>query len=70
MIQTYRTGWWLETHTHIGLCLGFSNTSHVDSLDRFIKSAVEKVKLDINNLMKQKNSKEEKLRIKYSNEFI
>ena len=24
----------------IGLCLGFSKTSHVESLDRFIKSVV------------------------------
>ena len=36
----------------IGFCLGFSNTSHVDSLDRFRKSVVKKVKLDINHLMK------------------
>ena len=44
----------------IGFCLGFSKTSHVESLDRFIKSMVEKVELEINNLMKQKHSKEEK----------
>ena len=31
----------------IGLCLGFSNTYHVDSLDRFIKSVVDKVKRNI-----------------------
>ena len=30
-----------------GLCLGFSNTSHVDSLDKFRKSVVDKVKFDI-----------------------
>ena len=53
-----------------GFCLGFSNTSHVDSLDRFRKSVVEKFKLDINILMKQKHSKEKKIKIKYANEFI
>ena len=30
-----------------GFCLGFSNTSHVESLDRFRKSVFDKVKLDI-----------------------
>ena len=30
-----------------GLYLGFSNTSHVDSLYRFRKSVVDKVKFDI-----------------------
>ena len=30
-----------------GLCLGFSNTSHVDSLDRSIKSVVDQVKIDV-----------------------
>ena len=38
--------------------IGFSNTSHVDSLDRFIKSVVEKVKIDICILQKGYNSKE------------
>ena len=38
----------------IGLCLGFSNTSHVESLYRFRKSVDNKVKLDIIILMKQK----------------
>ena len=41
----------------IVLCLGFSKTSHVDILYSFIKSVVEKVKLEINNLMKQKHLK-------------
>ena len=54
----------------IGLCLAFSKTSHVDSLDRFRKLVVEKVKLDINNLTKQKHSEKEKIKIKYANEFI
>ena len=31
----------------MGLCLVFSNTSHIDSLDRFRKSVVDKVKFDI-----------------------
>ena len=52
------------------LFLWFSNTSHTDSLDRFRKSVVEKVKLDINILRKQKHSEEQKMRTKYSNEFI
>ena len=30
-----------------GLCLEISNTSHVDILDRFIKSVVDKVKFYI-----------------------
>ena len=30
-----------------GLCLGFSNSSHVDSLVRFRKSVVHKVKTDL-----------------------
>ena len=33
-----------------GLCLGFSNTSHVDSLDRFIKAVVDRVEFDIHIL--------------------
>ena len=30
-----------------GLFLGFSNTSHVDSLDKFIKSAVDKFRTEV-----------------------
>ena len=30
-----------------GLCLGFSNTSYVESLDMFRKSVVDQVKLDM-----------------------
>ena len=30
-----------------GLCLGFSDTSHVDSLDRFINSVVGKFKTGV-----------------------
>ena len=33
-------------------CIGFSNTSHVDILDRFIRSVVDKVKSDIFLLQK------------------
>ena len=39
------------------LCVGFSNTSHVDSLDRFRTTVVYKVKLDTSILNKQKHSK-------------
>ena len=37
-----------------GLCLGFSNNSHVESLYRFRKSVVDKVKLDINNVLNRR----------------
>ena len=30
-----------------GLCLGHSNASHVDSLDRFRKSVVYEVRIDV-----------------------
>ena len=50
--------------------LGFLNTSNVDSLDRFRKTLVDKVKPDISISKKQNHSKEEKTRIKYANEFI
>ena len=36
-----------------GLCLGFSKTSHVDSLDKIRKSVVDTVKLDM--CIKKKN---------------
>ena len=52
------------------MCLVFSKISHVESLDGFRKSGADKVKLDINILMKQKNYKEEKTRIEYANKFI
>ena len=45
----------IRTFGKIELCLGFSNTSCVDSLDRFRKSVVDKVKLDISILMKHKH---------------
>ena len=35
-----------------GLCLVFLNTSHVDNLDKFRKTVVDKVKLDISILNK------------------
>ena len=37
------------TYRKIGFCLGFSNTFHVDSLDRFRKAVVEKFYIDIDN---------------------
>ena len=52
------------------ISLGFLNTSHVDSLYRFRKTVVDKVKLEINILKKQDHIKEDKMRIKYANEFI
>ena len=39
-----------------GFCLGFSNTYHVDSLERIRKSVVNMVKLEIIILTKQKHS--------------
>ena len=54
----------------ICLCLRFSNTSNVDSLDRFRKLVVDKVKLDLIIWMKQKHSKEYEMKIKYANIFI
>ena len=53
------------TFGRIGLCLGFSNTSNVESLERFRISVVDKFKLDISILMKQNHSKEEEMKIKY-----
>ena len=46
-----------------GSCLGFSNNYRVGSLDRFRESVVEKFKIDIDYLMKQKHDKKEKSRI-------
>ena len=40
-----------------GLCLVFSDTSHVDSLDRFRKSVVDKVKRDTCILKTENQSK-------------
>ena len=46
------------TSEKIGFCIGFLNTSRVDSLYRFRKTVVDKVKVDISILKKQKHSKE------------
>ena len=46
----------------------FSNNFHVDILDRFRKTVVDKVKFDIAFL--EKHSKEENMKIKYANKFI
>ena len=40
-----------------GLCLGFKNTAHVDSLDRLIKSVFDKVKVDICIYKRENNPK-------------
>ena len=52
-----------------GLCLGFSNTSRVDSSDMFIKSVVDQVKLDM-CIKKLNHSKEYNKKRKYANYFI
>ena len=49
----------------MGFCLGFSNTTHVDSLDRFRKPVLDKVKTDVYIKKRNKN-----MRIKYTNEFV
>ena len=49
---------------------GFSNTSHVDSLDRFRISVVDEVKTDICILRKGCDSKENNMKIQFANEFI
>ena len=54
----------------MGLCLGFSNTSHVDSLYRFGKSVVNKVKFDTSILSIYNISKEYNIKIQYANEAI
>ena len=50
-----------------GLCLGFSKTSHVDVLDNFIKTVVYKVKFDISIVFKEKNYKEDNMKIQNTN---
>ena len=57
-------------HEKIVSGFGFSNTSHVDSLDRFRKSVIYKVKIEIIILMKRKHLKGDKMKIKHENEFI
>ena len=52
------------------LCLGFSDNYNADSLDRFRKSMVDKVKLYMSILMRQKHPNKQKIKIKYANEFI
>ena len=51
-------------------CIGFSNTSHVDGLDRFGISVVDEIKSDIRILQKGCDSKENNLEIQYANNFI
>ena len=50
-----------------GLFLGSSITSHVDSLDRFIKSDVDKVKSYICIFLNQNHYKEDIIKINYAN---
>ena len=45
-----------------GSCLGFSNNYRVGSLDRFRESVVEKFKIDIDYLMKQKHDKKREIK--------
>ena len=53
-----------------GLGLGFSNTSHVDSLNRFRKLVTRKVHNAIDNLKVKNSLQEDKNKWKYANEFI
>ena len=59
----------IMTFRKTGLCLGFSNTFHVYSLERFGGLFVKKVKLDIDNLTKIEHSKEERELIMQMNSF-
>ena len=52
-----------------GLCLGFSNTSHVDILDMFRKSDIDKVKIDV-FVVFFCHSKDNNMKIQYANEFV
>ena len=47
-----------------------SNTSHVNSLDRFIISVVDKVKSDICILQNGCDSTENNMKIRFANNFI
>ena len=49
------------------LCLVFSNTSHIETLDRFRKPVVDKAKTDLCKKMNSPNKNNSK--IKYTNEF-
>ena len=53
----------------IGFCLGFSNTSHVYSLDRFRKIVVGEIKTDLWIVLKDLNEKNY-MKIQYSNELV
>ena len=50
--------------------IGFSNTYCVDSLDRFRRSVVDKVKKYICILQKGYHSKENNIIIQYANKFV
>ena len=51
-----------------GFYLGFSNTSRVDSLDRFRNSVVDKFKTEV--CVFKYHAKEDNMKIKDSNEFV
>ena len=53
------------------ISLGFSNTSHVDSLDRFIKSVVDKSKTEVCiKYIYIYIIKKNHMKIQYANEFV
>ena len=51
-------------------CIGLSNTSHIDSLDIFWRSVVDKVKSDICILQTVYDSKENNMKMQYANNFV
>ena len=51
-------------------CIQFSNTSHLDNLDNFIRSVVYKFKKDICILQKGYHSKENNIKIQHANKFV
>ena len=53
-----------------GFCSGHYNTSHVNSLDRFIKSVVDKVKIDVCVPLKYNHQKENNMKIQSANKFV
>ena len=52
------------------ICIHFSNTSHVDSLDSFRRSVVDKVKSDLCIFQKGYHYKENNTRIKYADNLV
>ena len=71
----------LRSHFHIcdhsivtfgirGFCLGVLNTSDVDSLDRFRKPVVDKLKTDVCIKKKENYPKENNIKIEYEDELF